>query len=1147
MDDWEDCVDDPPPAPPPPPSLTRAERAERTVRQRCSSWSDLLPHLEDPYAQYQQSSHGKPPSIVPASIHHICASSCEEVIVVDVKCLYISLQHGVFPASPTRPRTGVSIDLLEIYRALFERSCDAITALASALHTIYGRRGFKVISTRKPGIRATNPFRDLLGQAVMWSSNLRDRLQARLKAALEAADLGLFGAAAQPEIPQVSEVPEALEASVPPTGASPALTPGPASRVLRERCPACFGLEDWGRDLEEGGDVILGADGCFSYRQLRSAGDGPIVYDPTYFVSPAKVKAVRKRILKARKKAPAKYNPPVLHDAVDACEESWDAVNEKKQKADPKRYDRSGVFVLTCRHSQVLFLADVNTPGEQQQYIVALMEEVLEQLPPQATVIQGYDVGCSTDRSLNLYPILRPGLRERVSFIINAMHSYGHQWICQLFYSPRLRHGVGVTDLEGVERFWSRIRKLIGMTRSQWNSRRIWTIDQYTAFVNEDGRDGLGGWITRQQTKNVARKQSAALKVLRECNVPEAELRQQWEEQKKAQKSIRSHAPARLRRELDQVLRLQTQIDTVEKVITDTKESVKDTNASLDSLRILRDLEATHARLSSEADSLYASLNIPQSFPELAHLPIAFVRTLILMRDLKIWIRKRAVSTFLEWESLDQAVAGRREPIGTKLHQNTRRAIAKRKPALLNAIAKFNAYCAELERLRPAGCLIPIPSPLSPGLSGLRDDPTLQQDVWVTPAHAAIPRWLQDDDVRDGIRGLHAADRCAEEILRLDLERGNLRRWLMQENAIVNRAIEMSQGIDPSPSFVTLLTPTVPDPSLVLVLAERKELIEDLRLSASDASNASTATASNAADAIIAPDPTAIRVPQAVTVEMEDFEGFLEEADDEFREEILVPEELDPGAISDVDESAVIQDMLADDDPEEESSSLDAQRNQSMIIGLTREPRVVVRRDGRPNHIVEADDVDRIRLPRRLNNFALNGLAAALLNVFSSPASPHAAQANQCAVLSTYDVHRVRYKADDVVLWDHLCPTQYWDKPLWLIPIHRAGEEHWVFVVVVVRDQKLFFFDSLAQQGGWRRDLRDVMILVTRMVVLANRHHHRLHNEPRQSNGYDCGVWVVCMIGAILRGHADVALSEGDMGSARRILGDLILTLPFAS
>jgi hypothetical protein len=57
------------------------------------------------------------------------------------------VQHGVFSMSPTRPKTGVSIDLLEVYRALFERSRDAINALSSALHTIYDRRGFQIMSS----------------------------------------------------------------------------------------------------------------------------------------------------------------------------------------------------------------------------------------------------------------------------------------------------------------------------------------------------------------------------------------------------------------------------------------------------------------------------------------------------------------------------------------------------------------------------------------------------------------------------------------------------------------------------------------------------------------------------------------------------------------------------------------------------------------------------------------------------------------------------------------------------------------------------------------------------------------------------------------------------------------------------------------
>ncbi|KAJ7174941.1 hypothetical protein C8R46DRAFT_832782, partial [Mycena filopes] len=562
-------------------------------------------------------------------------------------------------------------------------------------------------------------------------------------------------------------------------------------RILRERCPACFGLEKWGRPLSEGGDFQLGGDGCFSYRHLRSAGDGNISYDPSYFLSKEEVDTTRDRIHAARQQRRRSFTAKLPQEALDACEASWEAANEKKQKVDPKRHDASGVFVMTCRHSQVLFLCNIDTPGEQQQYIVSLMEKVNELLPPNATIVQAYDVGCLTDHSLHIFPILSEGFRERVGFVINAMHAFGHQWACQLVYSPRLRVGTGLTDHEGVERFWSRIRRLIGLTRNQWNSRRIWMIDQYAAFVNEEGRENLGTWILRQQTKNLNGKRKNATKILRDCRIPETELRQNWKEQKAAQTSIRSHAPTRLRRDLDKVLGLQTQIDAVEKSISDAKHSIRlSSDASPHSLALLISLEKTHETLSTQANELYASLNIQETFPELKDLPLHFVQTLLLMRDLKINIRKRAVGTFYEWENLDRAVGGKKEALGTKLHQATRKAISKRQPALLKSIAKFNGYCAELEKLRPPGCKIPIPSPLSSQLNGLRSDTSLHEDVWITPSEGEIPRWLNDADIRDGISALHSADRCAEETRRLEVERTNMAAWLTQEIAIVAEAIQ---------------------------------------------------------------------------------------------------------------------------------------------------------------------------------------------------------------------------------------------------------------------------------------------------------------------------------------------------------------------
>ncbi|KAJ7896819.1 hypothetical protein B0H13DRAFT_2234445 [Mycena leptocephala] len=233
------------------------------------------------------------------------------------------------------------------------------------------------------------------------------------------------------------------------------LTPGRANHILHERCPACFGLEEWGQPLEDGGNVQLGAGGCFSYHHSRKAGDRLISYDPLYFLSKEKVDAVDAHIAALKKKKPAACKAKLLAEVLEACEASWDTANEKKQKADPK-----------C-HDTILFLCNINTPGEQQKYIMALLEETNSLLPPQATMVQAYDISCVTDRSFYLYPILSEDLHPRMMFVINTMHSYGHQWVCQLVYSPASATGC-LTDGEGVKRFWSRIRKLIPITHHQW-------------------------------------------------------------------------------------------------------------------------------------------------------------------------------------------------------------------------------------------------------------------------------------------------------------------------------------------------------------------------------------------------------------------------------------------------------------------------------------------------------------------------------------------------------------------------------------------------------------------------------------------------------------------------------------------------------
>ncbi|KAJ7820887.1 hypothetical protein B0H13DRAFT_1921094 [Mycena leptocephala] len=505
------------------------------------------------------------------------------------------------------------------------------------------------------------------------------------------------------------------DASVPTT-----LTPGNGARRALDILSGgdlSTSIETLRLPNHSGGDVQLGADSCFSYRHLRSAGDGPIGYTPSFFIPKSQIDAVAQAISHAKENPRARPKLSMPQDVIDGCESTFEAANEKTQREIP-----SGTM-----------------PWHPSRNWLGIF--------PQATILQAYDIGCVIDHSVNKYPMLSESLRKRIKFIINHMHSYRHRWLCQLVFGPRFALGAGIADHEDVERIWSRTRKLVPITRNQWNSRRIWMIDQYGAFLNAEGQENLGAWIERQD-KKLRTKLRAALRTFRACRM-----------------TFRSDAPARLRRELDKVLTLQTQIDAVENAILDAKQEITGSGPPPNTVSLLRRLEATHEKLSQEAEDLYASLNISESFPELADLPRAFAHTLLIVHDLKIVIRRRAIASFQEWEELDRAVAGRREPLGTKLYQATRRAIAKRQPALLKLIGKFNDHCEKLERLCPVGCPIPIPAPLPTQLNALRSDSSLHEDVCISPSPGGIPAWS-------------STTICREEANQLNLDRANLESWL---------------------------------------------------------------------------------------------------------------------------------------------------------------------------------------------------------------------------------------------------------------------------------------------------------------------------------------------------------------------------------
>ncbi|KAG1775772.1 hypothetical protein EV702DRAFT_1198975 [Suillus placidus] len=943
------------------------------------------------------------PTLVDAHLNHACAQQCFSVVclffdrfnTIDILACTCStlaqvlIHHGLFPTAPSQPRMAVSVDLLAFYRTLFERSCDAIHALTSALKTHYAHRGFQM----------TNADASFDLSAFFYPNSLHYR-----------------GKSFKNHF----------------------------AVTLAKPFNACFGGVLFGRSLSDGRDIHIATDGNFHHRHRRSAGNCPRFYKPSYFLPKTQVDEVGRWIISKRKHSPKIRTHVVPDEAINQCEHSYEAADGKKQKAAMDSFDDMGIMALICRHDIPLFFANIDSPGEQQKYAVALIEHLFSLLPQEATVITLYDVGCVLSRSLSQYDILPDPVTSRLQFATTAMHAYGHEWACQLEYNPQMITGLGLSDGEA---------GAIGM----------------------EMRVDLGEWIKRRLKCGVNAQGAAAKEVLNKCGIETDDLQAQWEDQKKSQLSIHAHAPARLKKELDIVLALQSDLDASDRALQATRAVVEKGSATKETLDALDSLERSHDRLMNKVEVLYSSLNVHDRFPELQGVDLDFVQTLLMARDLKIDIRKRAIGSFFEWDKLDHAVGGANQALGTKLHQQTHKAIAKRQPALMTAICKFNSYCERLKNLYDPSWGVPLPAALPTKLGDLRNDQTLMEDVWITPSVGDVPRWMEDADIRDGIRAMLKQEQCHEEQRRLGLEADNLCRWFGDELAALELALH-----SPAKDY-TFTFPLQQRRDHVLQL--QTKWVTPLASSIRFASNATAAvnlaislceSKGPSEDVIYRLVPTALAL--ADPSPEDDTDEYNAPAFKEANEEAVLMDILPEGTVSDNKDDEGVEEpefTISWELPENlRTDTFKVPRpEEHIIVPASGTPPTQVRpaQDGFPRQVFDSRDQSFLAQPTAcLNDTCINGCAALLYSeiLMSSRVRP-------CAILSTHDLPCIRYNVSDEILWRNTSWTSFWDKDIWILPIHCPSPVgHWVLCAIYFQTKELHLFDSLAERQPWKNDVK---------------------------------------------------------------------------
>ncbi|KAH7904168.1 hypothetical protein BJ138DRAFT_964864, partial [Hygrophoropsis aurantiaca] len=109
----------------------------------------------------------------------------------------------------------------------------------------------------------------------------------------------------------------------------------------------------------------------------------------------------------------------------------------------------TGLMAMLCRHDRVLWLVNMTSAGERQYYSLTLIQRLIDNLPPDMTIGNLYNIACQVhpSRSCVKWGFLDQHM-DRITFATSVFHAYAHSWACQIIYHPRKCDGFGLSDGE---------------------------------------------------------------------------------------------------------------------------------------------------------------------------------------------------------------------------------------------------------------------------------------------------------------------------------------------------------------------------------------------------------------------------------------------------------------------------------------------------------------------------------------------------------------------------------------------------------------------------------------------------------------------------------------------------------------------------
>lgn len=97
----------------------------------------------------------------------------------------------------------------------------------------------------------------------------------------------------------------------------------------------------------------------------------------------------------------------------------------------------------------------------------------------------GYDIGCRFKTTLANSPLGNKARENNHRCLVGAFHGHAHNRLCQSQFLATYVKGLGLEDLEGCERFFSKSNALAGSTRYSSTFHRRQAIAEFALYCDK--------------------------------------------------------------------------------------------------------------------------------------------------------------------------------------------------------------------------------------------------------------------------------------------------------------------------------------------------------------------------------------------------------------------------------------------------------------------------------------------------------------------------------------------------------------------------------------------------------------------------------------------------------------------------------------